>query len=32
MFAAENGASTEVVHLFLDNKADVSAADKVRHF
>jgi hypothetical protein len=32
MFALECEASTEVVHLFLDNKADASAADTVTHF
>jgi hypothetical protein len=29
MFALENGASTEVVRLLLDNKADASSADEV---
>jgi hypothetical protein len=32
MFAAENGASTEVVRLLLDNKADATAANWVTPF
>jgi ankyrin repeat protein len=32
MFALECGASSEVVRLLLDNKADASTADWVTHF
>jgi ankyrin repeat protein len=32
MFAVKRGASTEVVRLLLDNKADATAANRVTHF